>query len=92
MESLDQTCASLRAQIRATESQLAGLKRELQQAEQAVSTATTTETKADDTATSVDSGSHTEKTGHKQRWPLLNEEYRRYGRQMIVEQIGLKGS
>ena len=25
------------------------------------------------------------------KWPLLAEEYRRYGRQMIVPQIGLQG-
>lgn len=27
----------------------------------------------------------------KQTWPLLPDEYRRYGRQMIVDQIGLPG-
>lgn len=26
------------------------------------------------------------------RWPLLQDEYRRYGRQMIVDQIGLDGT
>jgi adenylyltransferase/sulfurtransferase len=30
--------------------------------------------------------------GNKSKWPLLQEEYKRYGRQMIVEQIGLKGT
>jgi adenylyltransferase/sulfurtransferase len=29
---------------------------------------------------------------HISKWPLLQEEYKRYGRQMIVEQIGLKGT
>lgn len=27
----------------------------------------------------------------KSKWPLLAEEYKRYGRQMIVEQIGMQG-
>ncbi|PYH77368.1 Molybdopterin-synthase sulfurtransferase [Aspergillus uvarum CBS 121591] len=74
MEDLEQTCASLRAQIAATEAQLAGLKRELQIAEQAAldSQSQHTDTKAS-------------------RWPLLAEEYRRYGRQMIVPQLGLQG-
>jgi adenylyltransferase/sulfurtransferase len=26
-----------------------------------------------------------------QKWPLLEDEYKRYGRQMIVSQIGLQG-
>lgn len=27
-----------------------------------------------------------------QKWPLLEDEYKRYGRQMIVSQIGLQGA
>lgn len=74
MEDLEQTCASLRAQIAATEAQLAGLKRELQVAEQA---ALNSQSQHTDTEES--------------RWPLLAEEYRRYGRQMIVPQLGVQG-
>ncbi|KAK9856704.1 hypothetical protein MYU51_000559 [Penicillium brevicompactum] len=70
MGSLEETCASLRAQISATEEQLAGLKRDLASAE----------------AQSV-----CENQSDEQRWPLLQEEYKRYGRQMIVSQIGLQG-
>lgn len=84
MGDIEDTCASLRAQIAATEAQLAGLKRELESAEQAAIKA-----RAQDapnlTATTSTQGSET------RRWPLLDEEYRRYGRQMIVPQVGLQG-
>lgn len=80
MANIDETCASLRAQIAVTETQLAGLKRDLANAEKAA--ATTSET----------AGKRIEGTnGTGSRWPLLQEEYRRYGRQMIVPQIGLEG-
>jgi len=71
MGSLEERCASLRAQITATEEQLAGLKRDLANVE-------------------AQSETLTEKNG-EMRWPLLKEEYKRYGRQMIVSQVGLKG-
>lgn len=84
MENLEQTCASLRAQIAATEAQLAGLKRELEIAEQ-----TAADVKAQDTArTSADDKRSDNGT---RKWPLLDEEYKRYGRQMIVPQLGLQG-
>lgn len=81
MGSLDETCASLRAQITATEVQLAGLKRDLATAEQAAQaeTAITAEIQPED------------RNSDGRRWPLLQEEYKRYGRQMIVSQVGLKG-
>lgn len=81
MGSLDETCASLRAQITATEAQLAGLKCELANAEQAAQS---------ETATTVQI-QHEDQNGEGKRWPLLQEEYKRYGRQMIVSQVGLKG-
>lgn len=76
MGDLEDRCASLRAQIAATETQLAGLKRDLENAEQAAS----------QTRAQQDIAAETRK------WPLLDEEYRRYGRQMIVPQLGLQGS
>ncbi|OQE44215.1 hypothetical protein PENCOP_c002G00766 [Penicillium coprophilum] len=81
MASVDETCASLRAQITATELQLAGLKRDLVNAEHAArsETATTVETQPGDPSSDG------------RRWPLIPEEYKRYGRQMIVSQVGLKG-
>lgn len=81
MGSLEETCASLRAQITATESQLAGLKRDLAKAEQAEQSEKATTVKIQ----------HEDRDGEEKQWPLLQEEYKRYGRQMIVSQVGLKG-
>ncbi|OQD95419.1 hypothetical protein PENSOL_c020G08002 [Penicillium solitum] len=81
MGSLDETCASLRAQIIATEAQLAGLKRDLANAEQAAQSATAPTAEIQ----------HKDQNGEGRRWPLLQEEYKRYGRQMIVSQVGLEG-
>ncbi|PYH72925.1 HesA/MoeB/ThiF family protein [Aspergillus vadensis CBS 113365] len=78
MNGLEQTCASLRTQIAATEAKLADLKRELEVAEQAA--ASHNSPNAADT-----------EGGSERRWPLLDEEYRRYGRQMIVPQLGIQG-
>lgn len=79
MDNLERTCASLRAQIAATETQLAGLRRELESAEKAA-----IDTKKHDATD--------ENKGHGEGpWPMLNEEYRRYGRQMIVPQLGIQG-
>ncbi|RAK96636.1 HesA/MoeB/ThiF family protein [Aspergillus ibericus CBS 121593] len=78
MSGLEQTCASLRAQIAATEEQLAGLKRELQIAEEAAAKSKAEAVGDDEVAPG-------------RRWPLLDEEYRRYGRQMIVPQLGIQG-
>ncbi|KAI9928417.1 Urmylation protein [Aspergillus wentii] len=82
MDNLEDTCASLRAQIAATETQLAGLKRELETAEKAAA-----ETKGQHSTNSASSENGTK----KRDWPLLDDEYRRYGRQMIVPQLGLQG-
>ncbi|KAE8345454.1 hypothetical protein BDV24DRAFT_107986 [Aspergillus arachidicola] len=84
MGDIEDTCASLRAQIAATEAQLAGLKRELESAEQAAIKARAQDA-PNSTATTSTQGNE------KRRWPLLDEEYRRYGRQMIVPQVGLQG-
>lgn len=75
---IEQRCAALRAQVAATESQLAQLKQELSSAEHA---ATTAKKRRDENSNGAG----------KTKWPLLDEEYKRYGRQMIVEEIGLKG-
>ena len=82
MENLERTCASLRAQITATETRLAGLRRELESAEKA----------AIDTRKQEDAKTEEKHEDREARtWPLLAEEYRRYGRQMIVPQLGLQG-
>ena len=77
-EQNERTCASLRAQVVATESQLAQLKRELASAEHVAASAK--KSRADE-----------QNDREKSRWPLLDDEYKRYGRQMIVEEIGLRG-
>ncbi|KAE8350829.1 hypothetical protein BDV28DRAFT_30147 [Aspergillus coremiiformis] len=84
MGDIENTCASLRAQIAATEAQLAGLKRELESAEQEAIKA-----RAPDALNLAPTVSN--QCSEKRRWPLLDEEYRRYGRQMIVPQVGLQG-
>ena len=79
----DDTCASLRAEIAATEAQLARLKRDLVSAEdQAAANSEST-----NPAANRDNG----QSGSDSRWPLLPQEYGRYGRQMIVSQVGLPG-
>ncbi|KAJ5179244.1 hypothetical protein N7492_002454 [Penicillium capsulatum] len=82
MGNIEETCSSLRAQIAATEAQLANLKRDLLNAERAAAA----DSESADTARPTDGSKQS--TG---RWPLLQEEYRRYGRQMIIPQIGLEG-
>lgn len=84
MAPIEDTCASLQAQISATEAHLAGLKRDLAEAEKvAQSTRPTSDYENAPNGTGTGTG-----TG---RWPLLKVEYKRYGRQMIVSQLGLEG-
>lgn len=82
MDHLEQTCASLRAQITATETDLARLKQDLQDAEKAAATAK---------HGNATDGETRNMNHSKRNWPLLAEEYKRYGRQMIVPQLGLEG-
>ncbi|KAJ5910779.1 uncharacterized protein N7473_000082 [Penicillium subrubescens] len=82
MSDLDERCASLRAQITATEAQLTGLKRELASAQEAAAAKSNSAELSDNQQVQSKSAS---------RWPLLQEEYKRYGRQMIVSQVGLEG-
>jgi adenylyltransferase/sulfurtransferase len=82
MEDLETRCASLRTEIAAAEAQLTKLKRELHEAEGAALRARSQKTAGANATT----GSRT-----KSKWLLHGEEYRRYGRQMIVPQLGLQG-
>ncbi|KAL4883230.1 hypothetical protein BJY04DRAFT_226670 [Aspergillus karnatakaensis] len=81
MEYLEIKCASLRTEIAATEAQLAKLKHDLEEAE---------ETALSNGAQNRTNGAATE-TQSKTKWPLSGDEYQRYGRQMIVSQVGLQG-
>jgi len=83
MEDIESRCAYLRAQITATETQLAALKQELEAAEKSAVAATA--------KTNGASGGLLSKNEQTRKWPLSGEEYKRYGRQMIVPQIGLQG-
>lgn len=79
----ENTCATLRAEIAATEAQLARLKRDLVSAEDRAV--------ANSESTSPAANRNKGQNGSESRWPLLPEEYGRYGRQMIVSQVGLPG-
>ncbi|KAJ5087387.1 MoeZ/MoeB [Penicillium angulare] len=82
MGSIEENCASLRAQIATTEAQLANLKRDLARAESQAAA------NSENTAPAESAEEHSDL---QSPWPLLQEEYKRYGRQMIVSQIGLPG-
>ena len=79
--------AHLRAQIDILESQLLDLKQQLARAEETTSVI--------DTPSSPDQ--YSEYTNQCNlapsawRWPLNHGEYKRYGRQMILPEIGLQG-
>lgn len=75
MEEREKLRRQLEAQIAATERQLSQLKQELA-----------------DLETKQPAPQQPEATRERPAdWPLLQDEYRRYGRQMIVEQVGLPG-
>lgn len=80
MGNIEERYASIRAQIAETEAKLARLKLDLaNNIEQAAAASTTQD---------AVSGMQGENNSN---WPLLDEEYKRYGRQMIVEKFGLQG-
>ena len=94
MEDVDKTCASLRSEIAATETQLSRLKQELASVEHVAATKAI-RTKSPEIRAPKDENEKSEdslkQSKSRSRWPLLDEEFKRYGRQMIVEDIGLKG-
>lgn len=73
----------LRSQIHAVEQRLADLKSQLASAEESFATSSTNhgEDIRRETSTPEEQG----------QWPLSQDEYRRYGRQMIVPELGLQG-
>ena len=82
MNEPQESVASLRAQIEATEAQLARLKLTLAISEESAN-------KSESARLTDDHSDSPSVPGNQ--WPLLQEEYRRYGRQMIVPEIGLQG-
>lgn len=82
MESANASAQALRKQIQATEAQLQKLKDTLAQVEASDATQRLHDLE-------LGGSPVTEVKGNK--WPLLEEEYKRYGRQMIVPSIGIQG-
>jgi adenylyltransferase/sulfurtransferase len=78
METASTQAEALRAQIIATEIQLGNLKKQLAEVE-----AKEPNSKND---------WEVQENSHGSKWPLSQEEYKRYGRQMIVPNIGIQGS
>lgn len=87
------SCEALRLQISATEAQLERLKAELHAKETEEGKATT-ESSSDSNGNGTAGDGNVDSTasadGHSS-WPLRSEEYRRYGRQMILDKVGLEG-
>ncbi|OJD21172.1 hypothetical protein ACJ73_07491 [Blastomyces percursus] len=89
MKNLLQSRELLRQQIATTEAQLSQLKAELERTERQIAAETPSTAGATSRPEVMNGGKET--TEGKRRYPLEQDEYRRYGRQMIVEQIGLEG-
>ena len=81
MESANASAEALRKQIEVTESQLERLKAQLAQVE------------AEAVSQKIDELSARQNDARlmTKQWPLLSEEYKRYGRQMIVPSVGIQG-
>lgn len=99
MQALESQVRSLRQQIESTETQLRNLKQQLQQAEQQCVVEQAwqggfpkdwiTETLAALSPEAQQTAGRSNTTHG--RWPLESEEYKRYGRQMILPEVGLHG-
>ncbi|EEH43195.1 uncharacterized protein PADG_08015 [Paracoccidioides brasiliensis Pb18] len=89
MKNLFQSRKFLQQQIATTEVQLSQLKAELERTERQIAT------EIAETASHQENGKESQREelpqGRIRRYPLQQDEYRRYGRQMIVEQIRLDG-
>lgn len=89
---------SLRAQVRALEEQLESLRARLRNVEkQPLGDGVSGQARNGHSATGHPgsvagvAGSHDTTTPDSRNWPLSAEEYKRYGRQMIMPDIGLDG-
>jgi adenylyltransferase and sulfurtransferase len=85
MEAAKISAGALRNQIAATEKQLQELKNQLAGLE--------AEDEADGQPAQPDGDAHLKESRDRNipKWPLTQEEYNRYGRQMIVSSIGIQG-
>ena len=84
MEPANASAEALKKQIEATEAELFNLKAQLAQVE--ADCATQSPSKL-----SVDAPRGLVAHDAEKKWPLLPEEYKRYGRQIIVPSIGIEG-
>lgn len=97
MDSTPEASHALRLQIQRLEDELSVLKRQLAHAD-AVDSSQVSRPTSPSAAVSTDAeisvGQPTAAKDEKNdpRWPLGADEYRRYGRQMIMPEIGLEGS
>lgn len=82
MEAANASAQALREQILATEAQLHKLKNELAQVEASAGARGFSNSSLSESPVTQQNG---------KRWPLSEEEYKRYGRQMIVPSIGIQG-
>lgn len=84
MESANASAEALKRQIEATEAELSKLRAQLAQVEAGCATQSTSNL-------SINAPPGFVAQDAEKKWPLLPEEYKRYGRQMIVPSIGIKG-
>jgi adenylyltransferase/sulfurtransferase len=85
MKEASSTVDTIRSRIRAAEKELQALKDQLAEIE--------AQDKAEDPPTEPSQHEHPtgQENGTPSKWPLNQEEYARYGRQMIVPSIGIQG-
>ncbi|KAK2795030.1 hypothetical protein FQN50_009809 [Emmonsiellopsis sp. PD_5] len=102
MNPLEESRECLQQQIATTEAQLSQLKAELQRTERQIAAENATTTTSTSPSVDVNGNGNGDIDDDEKRqtdkitlplrtYPLEQEEYRRYGRQMIVEQIGIEG-
>lgn len=82
MEAANASAQALRNQILATETELHKLRQELAQVEVSAACPGLQDLSLSDGPGALQNGN---------QWPLSEEEYKRYGRQMIVPSIGMQG-
>lgn len=96
MDHTSETVLALHTRIQRLEDELVVLKRQLANAEavdpsQASRPISPSMAVSIDAATSVEQPTAAKDKENDSRWPLEADEYRRYGRQMIMPEIGLEG-
>lgn len=89
-DEISNTVGILRSQINQVESQLAALKQQLTQTELSVSSNLTNQRFPASSHPNISLGATPVANSHW-KWPLNPEEYNRYGRQMIIPDLGLRG-